>query len=277
VPISGCCGVWFIFRPPPLHALHLPPRPSCILWKFLCTCNRWNSHRRPAFETWSRQSWGPQKSARASLHLSLFRVLLYCESQDLQRMSSFSAFFVKAGTENFGTKTSSPENQCLEIISPWRTFSFPENHYFKILNGRAPHLPIHLATNTALHIPYWWSISKELVSNKCDLWGHSGRHRDSTHEYISTFVLFKMITFASVDFSSSLFLQNKAIIYLHNIINTKTKHSKLWSPKRCGGIVWRSGLPSTKLIHRVWHAEAELLTSEWALVCRNICNTCHHL
>ena len=46
-------------------------------------------------------------------------------------------------------------------------------------------------------------------------------------EYILTFILFKMITFASVDFSSCLFLQNKANIYLHNIINTKQKHSKL--------------------------------------------------
>jgi len=94
MPISGCCGVWFIFRPPLLHALHLPPRPSCILWKFLCTSNRWISHRRPAFETWNRQSPVPQKSARASLYLSFFQVLLYCESQVLQRMSSFSASFV---------------------------------------------------------------------------------------------------------------------------------------------------------------------------------------
>jgi len=32
MPISGCCGVWFIVRLPPLHAKHLPPPPSCILW-----------------------------------------------------------------------------------------------------------------------------------------------------------------------------------------------------------------------------------------------------
>jgi len=33
--ISSCCGFRVIFRAPPLHTLHLPPRPSCILWKSL--------------------------------------------------------------------------------------------------------------------------------------------------------------------------------------------------------------------------------------------------
>jgi len=31
--ISGCCDFRFVIRLPPLHALHLPPRPSCILSK----------------------------------------------------------------------------------------------------------------------------------------------------------------------------------------------------------------------------------------------------
>jgi len=33
--INGCCGFRFIFRFPPLHAKHLPPRSSCILRKSL--------------------------------------------------------------------------------------------------------------------------------------------------------------------------------------------------------------------------------------------------
>jgi len=35
MPISGFCGFRFVVRIPPLHAKHLPPRPSCVLWKSL--------------------------------------------------------------------------------------------------------------------------------------------------------------------------------------------------------------------------------------------------